>query len=109
MKIYELTNKGYELVDNDIPQMNFTEENCFWSTINDYALKFEYELENMPFDINMSYFLVLLQDIHNNIPCGTLHVYVPVGEDFDTIIYIIRFDTEEFEKVKKIYLTKFPE
>ena len=109
MKIYELTNKGYESVDEDIPKINFTEENCFWSTSNDYVLKLEYELENIQFDINLSYFLVLLQDIHNNIPCGTLFVHVPVGEDYDIITYIVRFNEEEFEKIKKIYLTKFPE
>ena len=109
MKIYELTNKGYESVDEDIPKINFTEENCFWSTSNDYVLKLEYELENVPFDINLSYFLVLLQDIHNNVPCGTLFVHVPVGEDYDIITYIVRFNEEEFEKIKKIYLTKFPE
>ena len=109
MKIYELTNKGYESVDEDIPKINFTEENCFWSISNDYVLKLEYELENIPFDINLSYFLVLLQDIHNNIPCGTLFVHVPVGEDYDIITYIVRFNEEEFEKIKKIYLTKFPE
>ena len=109
MKIYELTKKGYESVDEDIPKINFTEENCFWSTSNDYVLKLEYELENIPFDINLSYFLVLLQDIHNNLPCGTLFVHVPVGEDYDIITYIVRFNEEEFEKIKKIYLTKFPE
>ena len=101
MKIYELTNKGYESVDDIFPQINFTEENCYWYTINDYALKLEYELDNMPFDINLSYFLVLLQDIHNNIPCGTLFVHVPVGEDYDTITYIVRFNEEEFEKIQK--------
>ena len=78
MKIYELTNKGYESVDEDIPKINFTQENCFWSTSND-------------------------------IPCGTLFVHVPVGEDYDIITYIVRFNEEEFEKIKKIYLTKFPE
>ena len=109
MKIYELTNKGYVSVDDDLQQIIFTEENCFWSATNDYALKLEYELENMPFDINLSYFLVLLQDIHNNIPCGTLFVHVPVGEDYDIITYIVRFNDEEFEIIKKICLTKFPE
>lgn len=108
MKIYELTNKDYVSVDDDLPQIIFTEENCFWSTVNDYVLKLEYELENIPFDINLSYFLVLLQDIHNNIPCGTLFVHVPVGEDYDIITYIVRFNEEEFEQIKKIYLTKFP-
>ena len=101
MKIYELTNKGYELVDDDLPQINFAEENCFWPTINGHTLKLEYELKNMPFDINLSYLLVLLQDIHNNIPCGTLFVHVPVGEDYDIITYIVRFNEEEFKKLKK--------
>ena len=109
MKIYELTNRGYESVDDIFPQINFTEENCYWTTINDYALTLEYDFEKKPFDILSSFFLVLLQDIHNNIPCGTLFVYVPVGEEYDTITYIVRFNEEEFEKIKKIYLTKFPE
>lgn len=109
MTIYELTNKGYESVEEDLPQIVFSEEKCYRSSINDHSLKLEYELKNMPFDINLSYFLILLQDIHNNIPCGTLFIDVPVGEDFDTIIYIVRFDEKEFEKIKKIYLTNFPE
>lgn len=108
MIIYELTNKGCESV-NCLPQITFRKENVFQNIINDHELKLEYELENMLFDINLSYFLILLQDIHNNIPCGTLFVHVPVGEDFDTIIYIVRFDEKEFEKIKKIYLTNFPE
>ncbi len=108
MRIYELTNKGCELVDC-LPQIVFWEKNVFRNTLNDYELKLEYELENIPFDINLSYFSILLQDIHNNIPCGTLFINIPVGEDFDTIIYIVRFDEKEFEKIKKIYLTNFPE
>ena len=107
MRVYELTNKGCELV-KCLPQIIFQKENVFHNTINDYELKLEYELENIPFDINRSYFLILLQDIHNNIPCGTLFVDVPVGEDFDTITYIVRFDEKEFQKIKKIYLTNFP-
>lgn len=100
MTIYELTNKGYESVDF-LSQIVFSEEKCFWNAISDYELKLEYELEDMPFDINLSYFLILLQDIHSNIPCGTLFVDVPVGEDFDTIVYTVRFDEKEFEKIKK--------
>ena len=107
MIVYELTSKGYEAVD-DLPQMAFSEEKCYHNSIDDHSLKLEYELENMPFDINLSYFSILLQDIHSNTPCGTLYVHVPVGEDFDTIIYIVRFDEQEFEKIKKIYLTNFP-
>lgn len=108
MKIYELTNRGYESVDEDLSQIIFSEEKCYRSSINDHWLKLGYELDNIPFDITLSYFLILLQDIHNNTPCGTLFVNVPVGEDFDTIIYIVRFDEKEFEKIKKIYLTNFP-
>ncbi len=108
MKIYELANKRYESVDEDLPQIIFSEEKCFRNSINDYSLKLEYELDNMPFDINLSYFLILLQDIHNNLPCGMLYVNVPTGEDYDIITYIVRFDEKEFEKIKKIYLTNFP-
>lgn len=108
MKIYELTNKGYESVDNDLPQIIFSEEKCYRSSIGGQCLKLGYELDNVPFDINLAYFSILLQDIHNNIPCGTLFVDVPVGENFDTIIYIVRFDEKEFEEIKKKYLTNFP-
>ena len=101
MKIYELTNKGYESVEEDIPQIVFSEEKCYRSSINDHSLKLEYELDNMSFDINLSYFLILLQDIHNNLPCGTLFLNVPVGEDYDVITYVVRFDEKEFEKIKK--------
>ncbi len=107
MRIYELTNKGCDLVDC-LPQIVFREENVFRNTVGNYELKLEYELENMPFDINLSYFSILLQDIHKNIPCGTLFVEVPVGEDFDIITYIVRFDEKEFEKIQKNYLTNFP-
>ena len=100
MTIYELTNKGYEPAEEDLPQIVFSEEKCYQSSIDRHCLKLGYELENMPFNINLSYFLVLLQDIHNNIPCGTLFVHVPVGEDFDIISYIVRFDNKEFEKIK---------
>ena len=100
MKIYELTNKGCESVDC-LPEVIFREKNVLKNVIDDCELKLEYELENMPFDINLSYFSILLQDIHKNIPCGTLFINVPVGEDFDTIIYIVRFDKKEFKKVKK--------
>ena len=108
MKIYELTNRGYKSVDEDLPQISFSEENCYRSSIDGHCLKLGYELENIPFDIIWSYFLILPQDIHNNMPCGTLFIDVPVGEEFDTIIYIVRFDKKEFEKIKKIYLTNFP-
>lgn len=100
MVFYELTNRGCESV-TCLPQIVFRESNVFRSSISSNELKLEYELENMPFDINHSHFLILLQDIHNNIPCGTLFVSVPVGEDFDTIIYIVRFDEKDFEKIKK--------
>ena len=109
MIIYELTNKGYELVNDLLPQITLREDNIVHSSNNNNELKLEYELENMPFDINLSYFLVLLQDIHNNVPCGTLFVNVPADEDYDIITYIVRFDEKEFEKIKKIYLTNFPE
>ena len=108
MIIYELTNKGYESVDCLLPQIILREDNIVRSSISDNELKLEYALENIPFDINLSYFLVLLQDIHDNIPCGTLFVNVPADEDYDTIIYIVRFEEKEFEKIKKIYLTNFP-
>lgn len=108
MKMYELTNKGYESVEDDLPQIIFSEEKCYRSSIDGCCLKLGYELENIPFDINLSYFLVLLQDIHNNITCGTLFIEVPVGEEFDVIQYIVRFDEKEFKKIKKIYLTNFP-
>lgn len=108
MKIYELTNKGYESVDEDLPQIIFSEEKCYRSSIDDHSLKLGYELDNVPFDIILSYFLILQQDIHNNIPCGTLFVNVPVDDEYDTITYIVRFDEKEFEKIKKIYLTNFP-
>lgn len=101
MKIYELTNKGYESVENDLPQIIFSEEKCYRSCIDGQCLKLGYELDNMPFDIILSYFLILQQDIHNNIPCGTLLVSVPAGEEYDTITYIVRFDEKEFEKIKK--------
>lgn len=100
MKLYELTNKGCKSVDC-LPQIIFREENVFRNTISGLELKLDYELEDMPFDINLSYFSILLQDIHNNIPCGMLFALVPVGEDFDTIIYIVRFDEKEFKKIKK--------
>ena len=99
MRVYELTTKGCELVDC-LPQIVFQEENVLRNTIDTCELKLEYEFENMPFDINLSYFSILLQDIHNEIPCGMLFVNVPVGEDFDTIIYIVRFDEKEFEQIK---------
>lgn len=108
MRVYELTSKGCESVDC-LPQIVFREENVLQNIVGDCELKLEYELENIPFDINLSYFSILLQDIHNNTPCGMLSVHMPVGEDFDTIIYIVRFDEKEFEKIKKIYLTNFPE
>ena len=101
MKLYELTNKGHVSVENDLPQIVFSEEKCYRSSIDSLCLKLGYELDNMPFDIILSYFLILQQDIHNNIPCGTLFVSVPVGEDFDTIIYIVRFEENEFEEIKK--------
>ena len=100
MRIYELTNKGCKSVDC-LPQIIFREKNVLRNTICDCELKLEYELENMPFDINRSYFSISLQDIHNNIPCGTLFVHVPVGEDYDIITYIVRFNEEEFKKIKK--------
>ena len=109
MIIYELTNKGYESVEEDLPQIVFSEEQCCQSKIDGHCFKLGYELDNIPFDIILSYFLILRQDIHNNIPCGTLFVNVPVDEDFDTITYIVRFEEKEFEKIKKIYLTNFPE
>ena len=101
MTIYELTNKGCELVNDLLPQITLREDNIVHSSNNNNELKLEYELDNMPFDINLSYFSVLLQDIHNNIPCGTLFVNVPADEDYDTIIYIVRFEEKEFEKIKK--------
>ena len=107
MRVYEVTNRGCKKI-NCLPNIIFQKENVFRNIINDHELKLEYELEHIPFDINLSYFLILLQDIHNNIPCGTLFVDVPVGENFDTIIYIVRFDEKEFEEIKKIYLTNFP-
>lgn len=107
MRVYEVTSKGCEKV-NCFPQIVFRKENVFRNTINDHELKLEYALDNIPFDINLAYFSILLQDIHNNIPCGTLFVDVPVGENFDTIIYIVRFDEKEFEEIKKNYLTNFP-
>ena len=100
MKVYELTSKGYESVDCLLPIV-FRKENVLRNVIGDFDLKLDYELTNVPFEINRSYFLILLQDIHNKIPCGTLFVQVPVGEEFDTIIYIVRFDEKEFEKIKK--------
>ena len=108
MRIYELTNRGCKLVD-DLLHVIFSEEKCYQNSVGNHSLKLEYALDNIPFDINLAYFSILLQDIHNNIPCGTLFVNVPVGENFDTIIYIVRFDEKEFEKIKKIYLTNFPE
>lgn len=108
MTIYELTNKGYESVEEDLPQIVFSEEQCCQSKVDVHCFKLEYALDNIPFDINLAYFSILLQDIHNNLPCGTLFVDVPVGENFDTIIYIVRFDEREFEEIKKIYLTNFP-
>lgn len=107
MIVYELTNKSYEVADG-LPQIAFSEKKCYHNSIDDHSLKLEYELENIPFDVNLSYFLILLQDIHNNIPCGTLFIDVPVDENFDTIIYIVRFNEKEFKKIKKIYLTNFP-
>ena len=101
MIIYELTNKGCELVNDLLPQITLREDNIVHSSNNNNELKLECELDNMPFDINLSYFSVLLQDIHNNIPCGTLFVNVPADEDYDTIIYIVRFEEKEFEKIKK--------
>ncbi len=109
MRLYELTNKGYESVEEDLPQIIFLEENCYRSSIDDDCLKLGYKLDDIPFDIILSYFLILQQDIHNNIPCGTLFISVPVGEEYDTITYIVRFDENEFKKIKKIYLTNFPE
>lgn len=109
MTMYELTNRGYEAVDYYIPQIDFCEDSVFSSTKNGIYLKLEYELENMPFDINRASFLILLQDIHNNTPCGTLLISVPIGEETnDIILYTIRFSREEFDKIKKIYLTNFP-
>ena len=101
MIMYELTNRGYKTVDYYFPQITFSEDNVFRSIKNGIELKLEYELENIPFDINYSYFLILLQDIHNDVPCGTLFISVPVGERFDIIPYIVRFDRKEFEKIKK--------
>ena len=107
MRVYELTNRGCVKV-NCLPQIVFRKENVCRHTVNDHELQLEYELESIPFDINRSNFSILLQDIHINMPCGTLFIDVPVGEDFDTIIYIVRFDAREFEQIKKIYLTNFP-
>lgn len=107
MIIYELTNGSYEPM-TCLPQIVFTEDSVYRSSVNDNELKLEYDLEDVPFDINRSYFSILLQDINNNIPCGMLFVSVPVGEEFDTIIYIVRFGDREFEKIKNFYLTKFP-
>ena len=108
MRLYELTNRGHDEVSVFLPQIVFTEEKCFKKAIDGCSLKLDYDLDSMPFDINLSYFSVLLHDIHNNSPCGTLFVNVPVDENFDTIIYIVRFDEKEFEEIKKIYLTIFP-
>lgn len=100
MKIYELTETGYEAVEDILPQIIFQECNVSQNSIDDNELKLEYGLE-MPFDINRAYFSILMQDIHRDIPCGTLFVLVPIGEDFDTIIYTVRFDEKEFKKIKK--------
>jgi len=107
MKIYELTSWGLEDVEDCLGEICFQEDNIVDQIKVDDALKLEYEFKNWPFQINRSFFSVLLQDIHSNIPCGTLFVMVPTDEDYDLITYIVRFDTEEFEKIKKIYLTKF--
>lgn len=101
MTIYELTNRGYEKVDDYFSLIDFYEGDVYYSTKNEVELRLEYNLKNIPFDINGSYFTILLQDIYNNISCGTLFVSLPVGEDFDTIIYTIRFSEKEFEKIKK--------
>ena len=106
MKIYELNNKGCISVEC-LPPIAFHRKNVCWSDINEIELRLEYQLEEMPFDINSANFSILFHDIHKNLPCGTLFVQVPVGEDFDTITYIVRFDEKEFEKIKKNYLTNF--
>jgi len=107
MRVYELANNGCETI-TCLPELIFQEDGVIRSSISEKELKLEYGLENMPFEINRSAFSILLQDIHNNIPCGILFVSVPICEDFDTITYIVRFDEKEFEKIKKICLTNFP-
>ena len=101
MKVYELTNSGCEIVECYLPPITFQEDKVFCSLRNENELRLEYDLENVPLNINCSHFSVLLQDIHNNIPCGMLFVSVPVGESYDTIIYIVRFSEKEFNIIKK--------
>ena len=106
MKVYELTNNGYET--ENVPQIIFDDLNMFSYQINANELKLSYDVsEEFMFPVLDSWISVLIQDIHNDILCGILSVNVPLGEDCDTITYIIRFDEIEFEKIKKIYLTKF--
>lgn len=106
MKVYELTNNGYEM--EDVPQIFFDESNILSCQAHENELKLSYDVsEEFLFPILDSWISVLIQDIHNNYLCGILSVNVPVGEDIDTIIYIIRFGEKEFEKIKKIYLTNF--
>lgn len=101
MIIYELTNEGHEKVEDCLPKMAFQEDKVFRTVKNNHELKLEYEFDNMPFSINRSHFSILLQDIHNERPCGTLFVSLPLDEGFDTITYTVRFSEREFEVLKK--------
>ena len=108
MKVYELTATGYET--EDVPQIVFDESNVIGCQMCENGIKIFYDVsQDFLFPTFNSWISVLIQDIHNQILGGVLSVNVPIGEYFDTIIYIVRFDEKEFEIIKKILLDKFPE
>lgn len=107
MRVYELTTNGYET--EDVPQIVFDESNVTGCQMCENGIKISYDVsQDFLFSTFNSWISVLIQDIHNQTPCGILSVDVDVGEDFDTIIYIVRFDEKEFLKIKNFYLTKIP-
>ena len=107
MRIYELTANGYET--ESVPQVVFDESNVYSCQIHENELRILCDVSSeFLFPTLGSWISILIQDIHSEMSCGVLSVEVPVGEGFDTIIYIVRFSEREFEKIKKIYLTTFP-
>lgn len=105
MKIYELTSSGHEDV-NELIRQTFSEYSVYSCDKNETRLLLPYEFDDPPFDIISCQFSILIKDIEQNTPAGILTVQVCDRANIDDIVYIVRFDEEEFEKIKKIYLTK---
>ena len=108
MKIYERTQLGYE--SECMPQIIFTIDKITGCCIGVNEFKIYYNAGNsFPFPVLSSWVSILTQDIHNSIPCGIMLVTIPSTETTDDIIeYTVRFEKEEFNKIKKFILTNVP-